>query len=108
MTFPYSTNFGTYGSITCSEIKARTLLSLFLHFSPIDCHGMTILSKYPITKTDSVWFDDKVPALMESLVRKGALSATVKIPSNTEQSGETIPPLIVTAVNSHFSGRVGD
>ena len=94
--YRYGSQHGSPGSLTCPLMDAEELH--FLHISPLDCNGLTILSKHKILDTEWVFYEDKVPALMETLVRKGAMAVRMEI----KRRGRS--KLRLTAVNSHFSG----
>ena len=103
--YKYSTQHGSPDSYTCPLMDGDDDVH-FLRISPLDCNGLTILSKHKILDTEYVFYDEKVPALMETVVRKGALAVKMELVKKSvdEDGHERLSRMRVTAVNSHFSG----
>ena len=93
----YGTRHGTPGSMTCPSMSSSDHSYIRSYVSPLDCNGLTILSRFPITDTEFLFFTQQAPRVPENLVRKGAVSVRLKV----RQGGHSLD---ITAINSHFSG----
>ena len=93
----YGTKHGTPGSMTCPSMSATEHSYIRSYVSPLDCNGLTILSKFPITDTEFLFFSQQAPRVPENLVRKGAVSVRLSVRRWGRQ-------LDISAINSHFSG----
>ena len=96
--YDYGTSHGTPGSMTCPSMDSSDHSYIRSYVSPLDCNGLTILSRFPITDTEFLFFSQQAPRVPENLVRKGAVSVRLKV----RQPGGA--NLDLTAINSHFSG----
>lgn len=93
----HGTRHGTPGSMTCPSMSASEHSYIRSYVSPLDCNGLTILSKFPITDTEFLFFSQQAPRVPESLVRKGAVSVRLRV----SRWGKHLD---ISAINSHFSG----
>jgi len=82
-TFPYVTNYGTPGSRFC-PITPRTQ-KYYIQPFPVQCHGLMILSRWPIVHEKMLSFKNRVPwyahreAFQNSFIIRGALTAVIKV-----------------------------
>eukprot|EP00092_Neocalanus_flemingeri_P054964 GFUD01064824.1.p1 GENE.GFUD01064824.1~~GFUD01064824.1.p1 ORF type:complete len:393 (+),score=81.19 GFUD01064824.1:76-1254(+) len=97
-TFPYSTFYGTPGSILCPSISNDQ--SFYLQVLPFDCHGLMILSKHKILSTEYVFFKDRIPKAREFFGRRGAIAATMEVTKAVDGVTKTLK---VSAINTHLA-----
>ena len=97
-TFPYSTFYGTPGSILCPTI--RNDQSFYFQVLPFDCHGLMILSKHNILSTEYIFFQDRIPEARELFARRGALAATIEVSKAVAGVTKTLK---VSAINTHLA-----
>ena len=97
-TFPYSTFYGSPGSLLCPAVSNDK--SFYLQLLPIDCHGMMILSKHKILDRDHIFFQDRVPQWRETFGRRGAFAATMEVEKSVAGVNKSVK---ISAVNTHLA-----
>lgn len=97
-TFPYSTFYGSSGSLLCPCVNEKSPLStlarlkLSVQSLPLDCNGLTILSKYEILDRESIFFKDRIPETREFFVRRGAFAIKIEVAN-----------LKISLINTHLA-----
>jgi len=98
-TFPYYTFFGTPGSLSCPPTNdSQSLRNRIV--GPLDCHGLTILSKHKILEIDHKFFTDRIPKIREKAVKRGGFAARMKVQTHVDGVLKTVK---VSAINTHLA-----
>ena len=96
-TFPYSTFYGTPGSIICPSISNDQ--SFYIQLLPIDCNGLMILSKHKIISEEFISFQDRIPEAQELFATRGAIAATIEVTKSVVGVAKSIK---LSAINTHL------
>ena len=97
-TFPYSTFYGSPGSLLCPAVSNDQ--SFYLQLLPVDCHGMMILSKHKILDNNHIFFQDRIPELEERFARRGAFAATLEVEKSVAGVNKSVK---ICAINTHLA-----
>jgi endonuclease/exonuclease/phosphatase family metal-dependent hydrolase len=102
--FPYASSYGHNGSTFCPSVTRDEAYSFQLR--PIDCLGLTVLSRWPIVHQEMVLFKRRIPwyagieAFKELVVQRGAMLSTLEV--RKEVAG-VVRELRVAVVNTHLA-----
>ena len=69
----------TFNNVEIIPLCLSSAQLLNLQFSALDCNGVTIYSKHPITSSKFVKFNDNIDVLDERLVQRGFVAATIEV-----------------------------
>merc|ERR1719319_1825920 len=77
------TRHQTPGSLLCPEVPPS--VAYLVQPQPCDCHGLMILSRWPIISQDIAFFRSRIPwyqgldSVYELFARRGALAASIRV-----------------------------